>query len=355
MRFTIFDYEPSDFIEAGEMFCDPDLVPDGLRVLGDNSAGYDGQFYYRMALDPFGFKTDDFGITFDAPSYRQQRIMYPLIVWGLSLGRPELVPIMMILVNYFALCLIAYLGGLFAQSMKQHALWGLIFAIYPGFILSFARDLAEIVAVCFLFLSLFLLRNNKHLFATLFLTLAMFTRETTLMVAVAALLIRFLVTDEGKSNDKLKWYFFVIPIVSYFGWQLFLFLKWAEWPFPVSSYNFGLPLLGIINFFKDRERIDLLVYFSELCFIVAFAISVLKSLGSTVATKHEKLSWLLYAIPLLFASRDFWAEDWGFLRFLSEFYIIGSLIILGSKFKLKLLIFVCSLVFWLYLFKDRMP
>src|SRR5437870_36042 len=74
--------DPSAFVTAGDRFCDPQQVPFNLRVL-PTSDGYDGQFYYRLALDPFTRTRTAFGIQLDLPAYRQQRIIYPLLVWVL--------------------------------------------------------------------------------------------------------------------------------------------------------------------------------------------------------------------------------------------------------------------------------
>ena len=45
-------------------------------VSGTHSPGYDGQFFYRLALRPWTQTRTEFGITFDEPAYRQQRLVY---------------------------------------------------------------------------------------------------------------------------------------------------------------------------------------------------------------------------------------------------------------------------------------
>lgn len=45
------DFNTSWFITAGDRFCDPHAGPNLL--VRKNSDGFDGQFYYRLALDPF--------------------------------------------------------------------------------------------------------------------------------------------------------------------------------------------------------------------------------------------------------------------------------------------------------------
>src|SRR5215475_7160687 len=130
-------------VTAGDMFCNPAAVPPDLPLL--RNEGYDGQFYYRLALDPFTSKPTDFGITLDAPLYRHQRILYPLMAWAMSAGRSDLVPWAMLFINFSALCLLGWLGGVYAQTFKQHALWGLFLAIYPASLLSLTRDLVDLL------------------------------------------------------------------------------------------------------------------------------------------------------------------------------------------------------------------
>src|SRR6266550_1913427 len=73
------------FVIAGGQNVDASKVPAGLTVI-PNIGGYDGLTFYRLALNPFTADQAAHGIRLDNPPYRQQRIIYPLIVWLLSLG-----------------------------------------------------------------------------------------------------------------------------------------------------------------------------------------------------------------------------------------------------------------------------
>ena len=97
-------FDPSSFVVAGDRYSDPSRVPQSLTVLKD-SAGFDGQFYYRLALNPFTSQPTEFGITLDAPPLRHQRILYPLLSSVLSLGNHNLLPAVMIVVTSWRLCL----------------------------------------------------------------------------------------------------------------------------------------------------------------------------------------------------------------------------------------------------------
>src|SRR5215467_16340829 len=102
-RLRAHDFDPSYFVTAGTRHYDPVSADPGLRSIR-NGPGYDGQYYYRLAIEPFSRKPIDHGIAFDSPAHRQQRILYPLLAWLISAGKPTGVPAALILLNYAALC-----------------------------------------------------------------------------------------------------------------------------------------------------------------------------------------------------------------------------------------------------------
>ena len=131
------------FIMAGHVYTHRAQLPRGLLLVP--AAGYDGQFYYRLALDPFNWHATAFGITMDQ-SYRYSRIGYPLLAWIFSLGQHRLVPVVLVALNLLAVAAMAMLGGMFARESGRHALWGLAFAAYFGLVISVGRDTAEPLA-----------------------------------------------------------------------------------------------------------------------------------------------------------------------------------------------------------------
>jgi hypothetical protein len=351
-RLGAHGYDASYFVTAGDKFCDPHLVPKSLGVI-NKSSGYDGQFYYRLALNPFTSTRTEFGVTFDHPPHRQQRIVYPFLVWVLSMGRADRAPILLIVVNYLVLCLMGWIGGAYAQSMRQHALWGIVLPLYPGFLLTLSRDLTEIVEVGLLLAGLLLIRRGNHLLATFLLTLAALTKETSLLVPAGAMLACLAGVWQSKAGKALPWRLFLFPLITYGAWQVFLFYRWEQLSLSGRMHTLGLPLLGFIRFFLSTAALTTAsqrLWFVELWFIVAFAVSVVCALGSTVAWKHEKLSWSLYVILVALLTRVVWVEDWAFLRALPEFYVLGAIIVIGSRVKMKAALFACSTALWLFLF-----
>jgi hypothetical protein len=233
-------FDLSSFIVAGDQFSDPTKVPAGLTVL-PNSPGYDGQFYYRLALDPLTAKATDFGITLDTPPFRQQRILYPLVCGIFSAGDPRILPAVMILVNVVALCVMAWIGANYARAFDVHALWGAFLPLHPAFLFSLTRNLVEILEVSLLLGSLLLLRRGRPLLATLSLSLAVLTKETALLVAVAAMVAYAWQWWRTKSAGIIRWYYFAVPIALFILWRGFLSFHWGSF----AAYSSGNSLLGL--------------------------------------------------------------------------------------------------------------
>jgi len=348
-------FDPSYFITAGDRFVDRTATPGHIKVL-ENSTGYDGQFFYRLGLDPFTSKQTDFGITIDKPSYRQQRIVYPLTAWIFSLGgNPVLLPAVMILINYFALCCISWLAARYYQSLNENALWSLVIPLYPGFILSLSRDLSEILSILFVMAALLAYKKNRYLSFNLLIALAVLTKETSLLVAVSGI-ICLLVAGKRQKLQFLILASFFIPIAIYVVWQLSLLIIWGDAPLLAGSMNIGVPLIGFIKFFIYSLSLKThlhRLWLIELVFILIFAVSVGRMYVKSEISMHTKISWMLYAILCFSLTNYIWLEDWGFMRALSEFFLFGNLILVGFKNKARGPVVIYSMVLWMDLFKNH--
>ena len=137
---------------AGDHYADPHRVPQNLIVTSGD--GYDGQFYYRFALNPFTHQRTEYGITLDSPSYRSQRIFYPFLAYLADFGLPRNAARSLLLINFASLLGIGYLAGLYAQTKRQHAAWGALIAINAGAFFTLLRDTSEILALFLALLAL---------------------------------------------------------------------------------------------------------------------------------------------------------------------------------------------------------
>ena len=145
--------------------------------------GYDGQFFYYLALDPLNAR-----YYMDAPTYRYTRILYPLVARALALGRPELIPITLLVVNWLALA-----GGTMAIAawLKRRGLspWiALVYGLYPGLHFALARDLSEVLAYGLAATAVLLFDvdgRRRWLLSAVVFALAGLTRETTALFSLA--------------------------------------------------------------------------------------------------------------------------------------------------------------------------
>jgi hypothetical protein len=148
----------------------------------DDKIGYDGQFYYFLAVDPTHGR--DY---MDAPGIIYSRIGYPMTARVLSGGNASVIPYMMVLVN-----ILAAIGGTLAVAffLRRHRLppaLALVYGLFPGLAMAVLRDLTEPLAfgLAAAGLVVFDARSKRRLLASAFLFgLALLTRETVAIFPV---------------------------------------------------------------------------------------------------------------------------------------------------------------------------
>ncbi len=325
-RLSVHGFEPSYFVIAGTNYYDAPSAHPGLKVVRDGP-GYDGQFYYRLAINPLSKKIVGDCIRFDSPAYLQQRILFPLLGWIVSLGNPEVVPWALILLNYAGLCAIAYFGALLAQSAARHAAWGLVLALYPGFIFSFSRDLTEIVASAFLLAGLFMMRESRGALAAACFSLSVLARETTLIVPSVVLLTS---ARRGRTRGWVsRTLCYAIPLAVYAMWRMHLNSVWATvFPLQVFDGAIGWPFSGIAalwsHAFSAPTRLPV-IWCAETCLIGIHALRSVLIFRRNPDATAEGTSLVLYAGLAACLARQIWVEDQSFFRATTEIFLLGSL------------------------------
>lgn len=153
-----------------------------LTVQPDVEDGFDGQFFYRIGVQPWSTERTVDGVTFDLPSLRNARWGYGAMAYAASAGDPDLVPWALVGLNVGAAAAVGAIGGGLARSSGRHAAWGLLFVLWPGFAYSLSLDTSELVASAFLLSGLLALRHRRWVPGALLLTAAVLTRDTTAVV-----------------------------------------------------------------------------------------------------------------------------------------------------------------------------
>lgn len=352
LQLSVHEQDPSYFIDIGDRFtADRAAVPRSVRIVPD-SAGYDGQFYYQIALNPFMPAAVNSGFRIDNGPYRNQRILYPLFAWLFSLGNPDYVPAMLLILNYLALCAIAWLGGRYAQLHSLHAVWGILFGLFPGFLFTLTHDLTEILAVLFLLAGVLALEQwPSKLYVSLFLILAVLTRETAL-IAVMALGIVL-----AWKREFARWPMVVVPLAIFVLWQAVLWWKWGEPPALTARLLLDFPGSGMLAFLGSLDTGNPVhrIWIIELVYLAIMVIAALAAFRDIQGYVTHKLMWLCYGSMLFALSTYVWIEDFAFLRTAAELYLFSLILILNAPLPGFLLpTAVSTIAIWALVFFARL-
>ncbi len=327
------------FIMAGHVYTHPAQLPRGLLLVP--SAGYDGQFYYRLALDPANWHATAFGITMDQ-SYRYTRIGYPLLAWIFSLGQHQLVPVVLVALNLLGVAAMALLGGIFARESGRHALWGLAFAAYFGLVISVGRDTAEPLAEACMLGGLLAYRRGTtpmYLLATALFTYGAITRETILYAPAAIAVTRLIAIARRRATPGLADLTWVVPAVGYGLVEVAVhFVVKGEFPLLAnSSRNLTVPFTALVDALKyDAAHINTAhlspvdISLLEYATLAIFILAGLAVLFVTTAPAHERLAFVFFVLQLGLLSSQIWTSTFGDGRSLIEPYLMALVLLLAT-------------------------
>jgi hypothetical protein len=327
------------FIMAGHVYTHRPQLPRGLLLVP--SAGYDGQFYYRLALDPFNWHATAFGITMDQ-SYRYTRIGYPVLAWIFSLGQHQLVPVVLVVLNLFGVAAMAMLGGAFARQSGRHALWGLAFAAYFGLVISVGRDTAEPLAEACMLGALLAYRRGTgpmYLLATALFAYGAITRETILFAPAAIAVTRVIAIARRRANPGLADLTWVVPAAGYaLGEVAVHFVVRGEFPLLANtSRNLTAPFTALVDALKYNAHhintahlspIDIAML--EYATLAVFLVAGLVALAVTTAPGHERLAFVFFVLQLGLLSSQIWTSTFGEGRSLIEPYLMALVLLLAT-------------------------
>lgn len=198
----------NNHILAGKMFGTPEeLEARGIKPLyqGPGVPGWDGQFYYYMSNDIFGWK--DTAEHIDSPTYRYQRIGMSLLAAIISkiLFLDWVSPTTFIL-TYFMLIIAATLAGaLLIRRFGGHPALVLLWSCSVGTQITLFNALPDASADAFLILALFALAHKRYILSVIPFTFAALSREIYVLFPSFILLFTLLkivlgdLTFSGKS------------------------------------------------------------------------------------------------------------------------------------------------------------
>jgi len=354
-KLAVHHFDASYFVMAGERFCDRRATPPSLTIPRKNGievdGGYDGQFCYRFALNPFTNRPVEFGIGLDLPSYRHQRILNSFIVHLLSFGgQPKVVLYDFIALDLAGAAALAWLFARMAKLANAHPAWGLVVAVYPGFLISFSRNLVELTSCAFMLAGLLAARSSRWWTTALLMFLGILARETTLFVPFALAVVQGGTWLLDRAAPRARAFIekrlgplpkdpsfsavaaSAAPLVGFLAWQVILRFVWGVVPALENRGSLRLPLVGIGRFVIEAIQHAYVLDLVQWAMIVGQTVVVARALRRSMVPIWEKLAWVLWAILLsMLSERDHWADQASYLRITGELFLLGTLILLATS------------------------
>jgi hypothetical protein len=207
-------------------------------LVGDTTAwfGSDGQFAYFIARDPLHAVPH-----LDVPTYRLQRILYPILAYMLALGRAEWVPLALVIVNVIA---IGVGSAAFAALLEKESAppWiPMLFCAWIGVAQVLLYDLNEITALAFSLWALFFFFRDKLLLAGVLFGLGALAKDMTFLFAIAAL-VSLAIKRRWHSSLLLG----LLTFGPYVPWMSVLRVLIGQWSFDARATQFEMiPFAGL--------------------------------------------------------------------------------------------------------------
>jgi hypothetical protein len=338
-------------VHAAPPGTDASAAPRSLPVLSADR-GFDGQFYYRMAVAPLSTADRVAGVRFDLPSLRQQRVGYPAVVWIASLADRDRVPAALAAINIAAMFALGWIGGALVRTFGRHASWGLLLVLFPGFVYSIGFDLSEVVATAFLAGAVLALTRRHVAVAVVLASGAVLTRETTAifplaLVIAAAWSLRSADRRSVRPDATRFAVAGIVPLAVLAAWQLWLRWSWHALPLTTSAdKNVRFPFQGLVDSidrFLPPDSGAALFRDVSLGFLVVVVGVGCLALRRSAAPLYIKLGFVLGALLLPLLSAFPWAGATSFMRAATEAYFFAVLVILGHDYRVRIDgLLVCS-------------
>jgi hypothetical protein len=284
----------------------------GLQDASVTDTGYDGQFFYYIAVDPVGASC-----CLDDAAYRYPRIGYPMAARLLGAGSSRLVPVAMVAINLAALGATILVLAAWLRRRGRSGWWALTYGFFPGVFEAFQLDLADISAYMLVAIAVNVLDSpradsqpsRRVVLAGVAFGLAGLTRETTFLFAAVYILAAFM---QRRSASRRQWLdaallasLAALPLLAS---KAFVSLKFGSLGVGFSSGGGEVaagPLAGLLSFapFEPREWIEVAGLVAPATLVAALAVYRLAKGASRV----ELAAYLVNFMALVvFLQRSAW-------------------------------------------------
>ena len=261
--------DPTIFIALGEDA--PVQTEYAVRLLGEvttrHDLGHDGKFFFAQANDPWYLDPEQNAAVLDRPTYRGQRMLFPMIAGGFGLFPPGVVVWAMLATNLLAMAIGAVLAAKLASSWGASAWLGLWVPLNIGLLFELDIGGAGVLAYACCLGGLYALVRDRTWLAALLFAAAALSREVMVLFAVGVFALWWL------QRRERPWRLVVTPLVAMALWYLYLHVRLAG----VAGVGgltgaFAPPFTGFFEAFRSwvENPIDLVYELPLLALIIAF-------------------------------------------------------------------------------------
>ena len=248
------------------------------------TGGYDGQWYWGIAIDPIG--TGDAHQAFDEASYRYGHPLLGWLGWALSGGQARAAPAALTVVGLLSIFAAAVAASLLGLSRGSGGWEGLFVAVNPGLVYSAAHFLGEPLSAALLLGGLLAWTRDRRVAAAVCFGFLVLAREQFLVVPFAVAGWE-LWRGRARLRDLVPYAACVLPAV---GWWIYARLQLGAWftsardsafVFPFSGWKRALLDAGVDTYSTDGARATA----AEAALVVLACVLVLLAVGGVRALR----------------------------------------------------------------------
>jgi hypothetical protein len=311
------------FIQFGSHFRSAVKPPSGAIVASPR--GYDGQFFWLLARDPFLGDSTVKGLRHFDDEFRAQRIGYPVLARALAGGNLKAVPYTLLIVSILAILTCTFVTARFAVARGHSELWGLAFGLAPGVVIPALRDLGDAVAVAAMICGLIAWRRDRRVTAAACLSLAVLTREPMLIAVTAVAFDAAVRAGRPRPAREwltrmrpLVWPAVAVPFLMFFAWYAYVVLRFGG-ELPGSGGLFGLPFAGTIGALRGLHGESSFAQLWDLSYLVLMLVAIGTALWR-VRTRRTASAFAAAGFALV-SLVSLTPDHWSFTRYSAPLFL----------------------------------
>ncbi len=337
-----FDSNITGFFRLGSIIPLSPYVDAKQALINNGEAGYDGQFFLSMALDPF-LQNDGTIAALDSPPYRYRRIFYALLGHLLGLGNRQVIPYMLVLINYLCIIALVWMASWGLKQTEEPRWHGLLVLCVPGVWMTLWLSTADLLSSTLLMGAICCYRYSRSNLTSLSISLACLTRETMVLGWLA-----LVICSIQDRNWRLFWGLMgaIVPVVV---WNSYVSARLVGGVGPSLALNFSLPFVNIFHKFTVLVQTGLKsITVFEACgftlLISAFGLALALSRFSPSKNRIIFLCTCLYATVFIFSSDAILGYFLGYSRVFMDAFFLLLLIVNSPNKTLKVMPLVAGVV-----------